>query len=92
MFAPKQKAQPTKKRTGILIEQHLLDRLDQIADTEPEVRSRNEVISTLLEFATEAYEGLRPVNDQVGAFREKEGCTYGQAVARLVARGLKAKR
>ncbi len=91
MFAPKQQTKPTKTRTGILIEEFLLNRLDQIVEVEKDVRSRNEVISTLLEFGTDFYEAFGPLSGKVLAFAEKEELTYGQAVALLAARGLKSK-
>ncbi len=91
MFPPKQ-SKPVKTRTGILIEEWLLLRLDGIVELEANLRSRNQAITQLLVFATDAYEGLRDIADQVEAFREKEGVSYGLAVAKLVERGLKVKR
>jgi hypothetical protein len=82
---------PSKRNAGIYVEQSVLDRAQDITQSE-NVKSRNELLGSFLTFAVELFPLLKPLRSQIKLVEERHGCTYAEAVARLVEKGLRVKR
>lgn len=88
---PKQPKMPKMRDVGLYVPSIVLAKAEAIAKAE-KVKSRNQLLASFLEFSVELFPLLRPVESQVEAFAEAESCSYAEAVARLVDRGLRAKK
>lgn len=79
------------KNTGVYVAEDVLFRAHSIAKSE-KVKSRNKLLGYFLTFAVDLFPLLKPMREQVEAFAAAEGCTYAEAVALLVEKGLKSKK
>ncbi len=85
------KSKPKMRDVGLYLPVATLAKADAIVKAE-RVKSRNALLTSLLEFSVELFSLLRPFNAEAEAFKVAEGCEYAEAVARLVERGLRAKK
>lgn len=88
---PPKPSRPTKKHTGVYVEEDVLFRADALAKSE-HVKSRNMLLGSFLAFAVDLYPLIRSMRAQIEAFAAKEECSYVEAIAQLIERGLKSKR
>lgn len=82
---------PRMRGFGLYVPSEVLAKADVIAKAE-KVKSRNSLLGSFLAFAVELWPLLKPLNAQVEAFAEGEGCSYPEAIARLVERGLRSRK
>lgn len=89
MLPPKRPV-PKMANFGILVAEDTVDRLEAIAKAEEE--SRNALIGSFLSFSVDLFPLLKPLRVQIEAFAKAEECSYEEAVAQLVERGLRVKK
>ncbi len=80
-----------KRVIGIYVHREAVDRAAAIAKSE-KVRSRSGLLSSFLEFAIEVFPLLKPMSAGIEAVMREERCSYAEAIARLVERGLRSRR
>lgn len=90
MLPPKQ-SRPTMKNVGMYVSEDTLLRAYAISKEE-KVKSRNKLLSSFLTFAVDLFPLLKPMQARIADFANSENCSEVEAIARLVERGLKAKR
>ncbi len=85
---PPKASKPAMKNAGIYVAEDVLIRAHAIARSE-RVKSTNALIGSFLAFAVDLFPLLKPMRSQIQQMADEEGCTYAEAVALLVERGLK---
>lgn len=88
---PPKVSKPKMVNTGVYVAEDVLLRAHAIADEE-QVKSRNKLLGSFLSFAVDLFPLLKPYRRQIEDFSAEEGCSYVEAVAKLVGRGLRAKK
>ncbi len=76
---------------GLYLPEETLAKLDALMKAE-KARSRNWLLTRLIDLSLELVPRLTPLSAEVKAFAEAEGCGETEALARLVERGLRAKK
>lgn len=84
------KSKPKMRDVSIYVAEETLARVLALAKREG-VRSRNALLTSFIEFSVALFPLLKPMSGLIEQLMEAERCSYAEAVARLVERGLRAR-